>query len=179
MQLTPQERAEYDTAVTAAYRTDGVTRTHAEALDIFRTAILPDAIQAHRRWAGVVMDMATEYGLRALLKARWKSLGGVFHGQVNGKRKVRPARRGVAQVDPETGVKRWTQLELALDTEEDLNRKIAEAVRRMGEERDNIVMFRRLLDLLEETGAATVERGLALVGMSLDEYLTQDVKAAS
>jgi hypothetical protein len=177
--LTPQERVEYDAAVTAAYRTDGETRTHAEALVRFREEILPDAVQAHRRWAHVAMDEALELGLRMTLKGRWKALGGVFHGQVNGRKKTRAARRGVAQVDPESGAKQWTQLELMFDAADDLRRKIAEAVRRMREEQDNIVMFRRLLDLLEQTGASTVERGLSAVGMSLDEYLSQDDQAAS
>ena len=179
MELTAQERAEYDAAVSAAYRADGDTRTHADALVKFREEILPDAVRAHRRWAHIVLDAAQEYGLRAMLQGRWKALGGVFHGQVDGRKKVRPARRGVAQVDPETGVKEWTQAELIFDTADDLQRKIAEAARRIREERDNIVMLRRLLDLLEKTGAGTVERGLAAVGMTLDEYLSQDEQASA
>lgn len=178
-QLTATERAEFDAAVTAAYRLpNGATRSHAEALDEFVGRILPDAVQAHRRWAGIVHDEAVRRGLRGIIQERWKGMAGVFRGGiVGGKTKVRPMRRGVVLVDPATGDRSNTQLELIFDTAEDLQRKIADAVRQIDEQRANIAMFRRLLDLLERTEQPTVERALAIVGMDLDEYLSAERSA--
>ena len=178
--LNAQERAEFEAAVTAAYRDEeGEVRSHREALREFRESILPDAVQAHRRWAHIVMDAATELGLRTILQKRWKSSGGIFHAKVHGKHRTRPMRRGVRRINPETGEKYETQLELLLDSADDLKNKIAEAARRINEEAATIAMLRKLLDLLEATGAGTVERGLVAVGMTLDEYLSQDEQATA
>lgn len=179
-ELSAQERAELDAAVTAAYvRADGSVRSHGEAIVRFLDVILPDAIQAHRRWAGLVHDEATRRGVRSLIQGRWKSMAGVFHGVIRGKSKVRPMRRGVERVDTSTGDRTWTQMEIVYDTAEDLQRKIAEAARNIEEQRSNITFFRRLLDLLERTGEPTVERGLATVGLTLDEYLAADEQVAT
>lgn len=176
--LTSEEIAELDDAVHEAYRpTPGVQRTHAEAAADFLQRILPDAEQAHRRWAWAVRAEAMDRGLRALLQDRWKSRGGKFTATVAGKEKVRDRTRGKVIVDPETGVRSWTQMELDFDTATDLRDKIADAVRDIDENRANISIFRRLLDLVESTGAETVADALAAIGVTLEEYLAAEQSA--
>lgn len=177
--LTPTERAEYDAAVTLAYRgPSGETHSHRKAAEIFIATLIPDAVQAHRRWAGIVHDEATTRGLRAMLQERWKTLGGQFRVPVNGRMHSRHLRRGKVVRDPATGDAREVQTELIFDTAEDLRNKIVEAARRIESERVNIRVFRQLLTLLEETGAPTVERGLERVGKTLDEFLAAEESAA-
>jgi hypothetical protein len=170
--LTSDEIAELDDAVLAAYRPQpGVQRTHSEAAADFLTRILPDAVQAHRRWADAVQSEALERGLRNMLQERWKARGGKFVAPVAGRDRVRDRTRGKQVVDAQTGLKSWTQMELDYDSAEDLQDKIADAVRDIDENRANIAIFRKLLDLIESTGAPTVAAALAAVGETLEGYL--------
>ena len=177
--LSGDEVAELDDAVREAYQpTPGVQRTHAEAAADFLGRILPDAEQAHRRWASAVRAEATERGLRSLLQDRWKARGGKFTATVAGRQKVRDRVRGKVVVDEATGVRSWTQMQLDLDGASDLRDKIADAVRNIDENRANISIFRRLLDLVEATQADSVGAALAARGTSLDEYLHAQERSA-
>lgn len=169
--LTPGERMEVDAAVHDAYvADDGTIRSHAEAAEVF-DHLLIDATQAHRRWAGMLMDAWRYAGMKQYIRNRWKELEGRFDFSHKGRTRSRTMRRGTRVRDSETGREWWIQDDLFDFTASRLERAIAECTRRIEEERANIALYRALLDLLEVTGCATVRAALGKTGQTLEEYL--------
>lgn len=165
------ERVEVDAMVHDAYvRQDGSIRTNAEAADIF-DRFISDAVQAHRGWAGELLDSWRYDGMKRFIHGRWRDLEGRFGFTHKGSRRERSLRRGTRERDPESGREVWIQDSLLDFTAERLERAIAEGVRRIDEERANIAMYRALLDLLEITSESTVRGALKKAGTSLEEYL--------
>lgn len=169
--LSPEERVEVEAAVHDAFvRDDDGIRTLMEA-DAEFDRYVTDAVQAHRPWAALLLDAWRDEGRRAFLKDRWKN-SDVFALTYRGKLRRRQKNRGTQVRDAE-GRQGWVQAPLEFWTADQLRRAISESARRIEEERANIAMYRALLDLLEQTGQATVENGLQIVGMTLQEYLAQ------
>jgi len=166
--LPAGDRAEIDAAIVAAYEADdGSTRTHAEAREIF-DKFVASAVQAHRTWAGILLDWWRVEGETRFLRDRLKAP--TFALLHNGRKRKRSVHRGT-QVRDDTGKATWVQPSLLTFDAEQLKNAISQSVRRIEEERANIHMYRALLDLLEETGAALVGDALGQRGQSLEEFL--------
>lgn len=173
-----QERDEVIDAVRDAYRMpNGGTRSHRAAMVEFAQYV-DDAEQAQRPWVGDLRAQWIRDGMRRFLQDQWKACGRPFVVvDKSGKAHERTTTRGVLRPD-ETGKPQWTQLELLDWKVDDLKLAIDVAAGHVEEQRVNIGMFRRLLDLLAQTGAATVAEALAASGQSLDEYLNADAAAS-
>lgn len=169
--LTPEEKAEVDSAIIDAYTENGAVLPRSEAVERF-DGFVADAVQAHRPWAALLLDEWRRAGETAFIAERWKKLGGQFRLTANGRTRQRPMVRGTRKPD-DVGVERWVQESLLSWTAEQLERAIVEAARRIEEERANIAAYRTLLDLLRETGRPTVAAALDAVGRSLDEFLAE------
>lgn len=162
---------EFDALVLSCYGDNRDGRiTHQNALIVFMAG-LDDATQAQRPWVDVVEDQARREGLMEILKARDSALKGryVYIDKVSGKRHRRDNVVGTSVPDAETGVEKFTQMELIDLTEIQLRKKIDEAASNVRENRANIAIARKCLEVIAETGAATAREGLH--GQSLEEYL--------
>ncbi len=177
-ELPEEERAEVVAAVRDSYRTPtGTTRSHRAALTAFMQT-LDDAEQAHRPWVADLRRQWLIEGMRKFLQSQWKMLGVPFEiVDGSGKSHSRTTTRGAQRPD-ETGKYVWTQLELLDWGAEDLKLALTIEAGHVEEARVNIGMFRRLLDLLEQTAAPTVADALGIVGKTLDEFLNSDTKSA-
>lgn len=166
-----EERAQIDAMVHDAYiREDGSVRTNAEATQEF-DRMIADAVQAHREWAGALMDDWRYAGMKRFIHERWKVLEGRFGFAHRGRTRERTLRRGTLRRDEQTGREVWVQDTLLDFTTAALERAIAQCVSRIDEERANIAMYRALLDLLETTQETTVRAALDKADVSLEEYL--------
>lgn len=169
--FAPEERIEIEAAVTDAYTAgDGSVLPHAEAAKQF-DQFLADAVQAHKPWAERLLDAFRRDGAARFAKETWKN-SGFFQFRHGEKSRTRTVKRGHQVIDDE-GRRAWVQDELFGWDVHALKDAIADAARQIDEHRANIAMYRHLLDLLEETGEATVHDGLAALGKSLEEYLEE------
>lgn len=169
--LSPEKRAEVYAAIHDAYvREDGTIRPHAEADEIF-DSFVADAVQAHRSWAGLLLDEWRDNGRRAFLRDRWRNEE-TFNLIHKGRKRRRTERRGT-QTRNTDGLKNWVQMSLLLWTADQLHAAIRECGARIEEERANIAMYRALIELIEETGQYTVQAALDAKGKSLEEYLAE------
>lgn len=168
--LSREERAQVEAAVHDAYvDNEGGIRSHNEADALFDRYIA-DAVQAHRKWAGVLLDGWRDDGRRAFLRDRWRELAGRFGYLHKGRTRSRTMRRGT-RVRHEDGAQRWVQEALIEWTADQLEAAIKDCAARIDEERANIAMYRALLELLKESGEPTVRLALEAKGVSLEEYL--------
>jgi hypothetical protein len=167
--LSPEERAEVDALIHEAY-IDGANgyRSHAAALVEF-DRLLAGAVQAQRAWAGLLLDDWREAGMRSFLQDRWKH-SALFEFEHHGRRRTRTVNRGVRRPDS-VGRLASTQLPLWEWTADDLRAAIADASRQVAEHQANIALYRDMLTLLEQTGAATFSAALTTAGHSWDDWL--------
>jgi len=169
--LSPQDRIEIDSMVHDAYMgDDGEIRTNAEAAEVF-DGFMSDAVQAHRAWAGILLDAWRHAGMKRFIHDRWKVLEGRYGFMHRGRRHERNLRRGTRVRNQQTGREVWIQEPLLDFTATQLQRAIAECAARIEEEQANIATYRALLDLLEVTGELTVRGALKVQGFSLEDYL--------
>lgn len=173
--LSPEERAEVDALVHEAYtRPDGTIRSHDEALALFDRAI-STAGQAHREWAGLLLDDWRFSGMRSFLQNRWKH-SSMFEFIHRGKARRRTVNRGARQVS-DTGKATYTQIPLWDWTADQLREAIADAARQVAEHQANIALYRDMLGLIEQTETFTFIEALGVVDMTWDEFL-DDRKAS-
>ncbi len=169
--LSPEERAEVHAAIHDAYmREDGTIRPHVEADEIF-DGFVADAVQAHRTWAGLLLDEWRDNGRRAFLRDQWRNEE-IFNFIHKGRKRRRTERRGTRVRHPD-GHTVWIQESLFSWTVDQLHAAIRECGARIEEERANIAMYRALIELIEETGQHTVRTALEVRGMSLEDYLSE------
>jgi len=169
--LSPEERAEVDALVHEAYtRPDGSIRTHAEAVVEFDRSIA-GAGQAHREWAGLLLDDWRYSGMRDFLKDRWKH-SAMFEFIHRGKARRRTVNRGARQID-DNGKAWYTQIPLWDWTADQLREAIADAARQVAEHQANIALYRDMLALIEQTETFTFAAALEAVEKTWDEFLVE------
>ncbi len=175
--LSPEERAEVDALVHEAYTApDGSYRSHADAAEVFGS-LITQAVQAHRDWAGILLDSWREAGARAFVQDRWKKAE-IFKFWHRGKTKRRTVRRGVRRVD-KSGVASYTQIPLWEWSADDLRNAIADAARQVAEHQANLALYRDMLSLIEQTETFTFGDALEASDKTWDEFLAERNEAAS
>lgn len=176
--MPEDERTEILDAVRDSYLTaTGTPRSHAAALTEF-AHLLDDAEQAHRPWVRDLRNAWMFEGMRKFIQDQWKAIGKPFVVMdKKGGSHVRSTKRGVLRPD-ESGKQAWTQMELLDWNADDLQLALNIAATHVEEQRVNIGMFRRLLDLMDRTGKETVGEALSASGVTLDEFLNADSAAS-
>lgn len=160
--LSSEERAEFDAAMKASW---SGTRNVAIAVGEMRR-LMADAEQAHREWAGHILDEALDRGLAEMAK-RWR----VAHAPGI------PTRKGVVagvvgtKIRTESG-EHWGQLELELPTRSQLDTVRSVRLRnRQAAERDLVALDRLDKLFVRNPTALTVGDALAAEGTTLDALL--------
>lgn len=168
--FSPEERAEIDSLIHEAYTDEaGETRTHAEAAEAF-DSLLADAVQAHREWAGMLLDSWRWSGMKSFIADRYKQ-SEIFDFTRRERQISRTVKRGMQHV-ADDGSTRWTQEPLPAWTRHTLIAAIRAEAAAIAERQTNIAMYRALVDLLDETGAVTVAEALTTCGQDLSEFLS-------
>jgi hypothetical protein len=168
--LSAEERAEYDDLMyTARFYDDGKSRPSHEIAERMH-ALLLDAVQAGKPWAQWVLDDDIRAGHLSRSK-KWDRVRRYVltrHGAVIVKRSAVMAimRRHPITQEPGWFDTEWTDM----DTD-DLLQVIAGARHRLESAKEAVATARRLLRLIDESGAETVGEALEQLGMSIDEYL--------
>lgn len=169
--LSREERAEYDDLLYQAGFDDFGNRRRREDIKERMHELLLDALQAGRQWAQYVLDDDVRAGHLARFK-RWNRQREVVHTK-NGDAFVRrSAVMALRRKDPVTGESFWQDAAWKDMDSEELIQVIVGCNTRIASERIGLDIARRLLGLLEETSAETVEEALNARHMSLDEFLT-------
>lgn len=169
--LSSEERAEYDDLMyTARFYDDGKSRPSGEIGDRMH-ALLLDAVKANRPWAEWVLEDDVRAGHR-LRSKKWDRVRRYVltkKGEVIAKRSAVMAilRRHPITQEPGWFDTEWTDM----DTDE-LLQVIAGARQRLESAKESVAIARRLLRLIDETGAETVGEALEQRGLSINEYLT-------
>lgn len=170
-QFSREERAEIDSLIHEAYTDeDGETRTHAEAAQAF-DLLIADAVQAHREWAGMLLDEWRHEGMKRFISNRYKH-SELFTFIRKERQVTRTVKRGRMQVDDE-GRKSWHQEELTIWARDDLLAAIRSEEAAVADRQTNIAMYRALVDLLDETGTFTVADGLTAIGQTMEDFLDE------
>lgn len=170
--LTPEERNEYERLVyDATHNDDGTARASSQiGPELHR--LLVDAEQAHREWATWVREDAEISGLREVGK-KWMREKEVITTRIGTRTVTKPAAYAIRKQS--ASGKSAFQPTLWPDmTGVELKQLVASAGVRINAERDTIATARRLLDLIEQTGAEPVSVALERIGMSLEEFLDQE-----
>lgn len=169
--LSPEERAEVDALVHEAYtRPDGSYRNHTEAFAEFDRSI-SHAGQAHREWAGMLLDEWRYSGMRKFLQDRWTN-SEMFKFDHRGRTRTRTVKRGARQVSDEGKVS-WYAPPLWEWTADQLRDAIADAARQVAEHQANIALYRDMLGLIEQTEKFTFAEALDAIGKTWDEWLAE------
>lgn len=175
--LSDDERSEYDALFYAAtHYKDGKRRKSAEiGREMLR--LLRDAEQAERPWANWVMEDALVDGLRS--KAiRWCNAKEIVETIIGGRVVKKAAAYGIRKRDAETGRTEWTRPIWPDMGRDELIQVISASVVRSAAEAELAATARRLLKLVDETGAETVADALELKEVTLEEFLREDEGAA-
>ncbi|MDO5535358.1 MAG: hypothetical protein Q4F65_11995 [Propionibacteriaceae bacterium] len=170
-QFSREERAEIDALIHEAYTDEnGETRTHVEAAEEF-DRLLTSAVQAHREWAGMLLDDWRYEGMKKFIGDRYKH-SELFTFTRRDRQVTRTVKRGRVKVDDE-GVKSWHQEPLPGWTRRDLMAAIRAEEGAIADRQANIAMYRALVDLLDDTGAHTVAEALDMRSITLEQYLSE------
>lgn len=170
-QFSAEERAEIDALIHDSYTDeDGNTRTHAEAADEFDRR-LTNAIQAHREWAGMLLDTWRYDGMKRFIADRYKH-SEIFEFTRKERRVSRTLRRGRRRVD-DNGERTWVQDRFLEFTRADLVEAIKQEAQAIAERKTNLEMYRALVALLDETEASTIAEALTIRGQTLDDFLSE------
>lgn len=168
--LGREERAEYDDLMwNARFYGDGKSRPSHEIAERMHD-LLEDAIQAGRQWAQWVMDDDARAGHLRRSK-KWDRVRRFIFARDGEKVVKRSAVMAIRRHSPgiqETG---WFDAEWVDMTTDELLQIIAGARHRLESAKEAIATARRLMRLIDETGAETVGEALERRGMSIDEYL--------
>lgn len=170
-QFSREERAEIDALIHEAYTDpDGGVRTHADAAAAF-DRLLTTAVQAHREWAGMLLDDWRFEGMKKFIAERYKH-SELFTFTRRERQVTRTVKRGRVKVDNE-GKRSWHQEPLPGWTRRDLLDAIRAEERAIADRQANIAMYRALVDLLDETETDTVAEGLAAIGLTMERFLDE------
>lgn len=171
--LSPEERAEYDALLHEAGYDEAGEQRPAHEIKERMHRLLQEAVQAHRTWAGYVLDADVREGHHRRFKG-WDRARQVVNTR-HGERVVRrSAVMSLRRRDPDNGRTYWQGTFYADMTRQDLLDVVNGAEVRIGSERITIAMARRLVALLDETGAATVATALETRGVELETYLLEE-----
>lgn len=174
--LTPEERAEMEAAYeSACLDTFGDFTSTPTAGPLLQDEI-DGAIQAHRQWARWLHDDIVEQGYKSAVR-KWQNQQRTHKTIIDGKvmTKKDALRVRKAQEDGTVAVQTtiWPDA-----TPDDLAQKIREANANIAAQRVTIRDAMRLIDLIEQTETRTAGDAVAAIGLTLDEFLTQDGQAA-
>ncbi|MBB2914905.1 hypothetical protein FHS43_006217 [Streptosporangium becharense] len=171
--LSPEERAEYDALLHEAGYDDNGEQRPAHEIKERMHRLLQDAVQAHRTWAGYVLDADVREGHHRRFKG-WDRARQVVSTRHGGRVVKRSAVMSLRRRDPDNGRTYWQGTFYPDMTREDLLDVINGSEVRIGSERITIATARRLVALLDETGAATVAEALEARGVELETYLLEE-----
>lgn len=174
--LSPQERAEVEAGVVAAFvdPETGETRSTSAARAEF-VAFVHEAQRLGRTWAGFLTEEWADRGAGNFAVELWKRRD-AFTTTALGVQRTRSLNRGRRSRD-ESGRVEFVQESLLMWTLEALQDELVAEAARAKEARINLETYAALIRLLKETGAETVEDGLGMVGKGLDEYLAEEAAA--
>lgn len=169
--LSDEERREYrELLAEAGYDEHGRQRPSDEIGERMH-ALLLDALQSGRKWAPWALDDDVKAGHLRRFKAWAKQQELV--SMPDGERIVRRSvLMSVTFKDPVTGERRWRMEKLGEMDRSQLQEVMAQAEKRSRSSRVIATSIRRLIGLLDETGAQKVSQALTLLGLTLDEALT-------
>ena len=168
--LSREERAEYDDLMwNARFHGDGKSRPSHEIAERMHD-LLEDAIQAGRQWAQWVMDDDARAGHLRRSK-KWDRVRRIILTRHGEKIVKRSAVMAVRRRNPEIQETGWFDAEWVDMATDELLQIITGARHRLESAKEAIATARRLLRLIDETGAETVGEALKQRGMSIDEYL--------
>lgn len=170
--MSPEERAEYDAIFEeSCLDRDGELRPTSEAASDLLDRI-EDANQAQRTWAKYVHDDLVMRGYRTAVRS-WQNEIRKHKTIVEGKVVSRKDAIRLRKIQ-DSGKLAWQPSMLPEATVEDLTQLIALANARVQSERASIRDYMKLLDLMDETKEITVRGALKRIGMTMDEFLTQE-----
>lgn len=161
---SPEERDEFEAACAEAWRS---SHRQGERTETF-IEVLQDARQAHRFWAGDVLDEALRTGASSILK-NWSKRQRIvisFEGEVV----ARPRMVGRRRDDGE-GHGYTEQALLDSFTLDDLRAKRKEYLTQITAYRQNIALIDELIALCEATGCNTPAEAAAALGVSIDDWI--------
>jgi hypothetical protein len=168
--LGREERAEYDDLMwNARFYGDGKSRPSHEIAERMHD-LLEDAIQAGRQWAQWVMDDDARAGHLSRSK-KWDRSRRFILTRDGDAVVKRSAVMAVQRRNPDTQETGWFDTEWVDMTTDELLQIVTGARHRLESAKEAIATARRLMRLIDETGAETVGGALEQRGMSIDEYL--------
>lgn len=163
---SPEEREEFEAACVEAWRSSDRQGERTEAfIDALR-----DARQAHRFWAGDVLEEALRTGASSILK-NWSKRQRIlvtFEGQVVSRPRMVGRRR-----DDGEGRGYTEQALLDSFTLDELRSKRTEYLTQIKAYRQNIAVLDELIALCEATGCATPAEAARSLGTTVDAWLKQ------
>lgn len=170
-QFSNEERAEIDALIHESYTDEnGETRSHAEAAEVF-DSLIAQAVQAHREWAGVLLDSWRWAGMKSFIAERYKH-SDIFEFTRRDRQVSRTVKRGTKRVNDE-GESRWVQDPMLSWDRDDLLAAIRQEEAAIADRQVNLAMYRALVELLDETGATTIREALADRGQELADFLNE------
>lgn len=174
--MTPEERTEFESLMYEVGYRDGELVPSAEIGSRLVDA-LTDASQAGRLWAQWLLDDYLEEGAREAWK-HWHNQEKKTKVFVAGKLVTKPAFRSVRlhTVDKPGGY--WQPMMYEDMTATELRDLVRRSRAQVEAEQVNITTALKLLNAIEQTGAATVREAMASLGTHLDAYLGGESLAA-